>query len=436
MKKTFILMALLLSVGTIMGQVDKAALKLAQKEAKAQMNEAQKISAAITAKINEKAATDDEIITECKKGQALIRKANKSGAIAENKLGDAYKISADMANYINTAILNKTENKEPFDTAFFFSNLKTLTSALQGEIKHTKITTGEAGNENYIKGRKFNLAQCGNFYLYAAQINGEGKLYDKALEAFDIALNYAKIYPEVAGQLKFSIPEDKIAFHAFHLAHDAKNYEKMSELYDKAVQYAEGADVTKQVNLESYRERGDTAAWASHVREMTLKEPKANETYIQMLIAYYINADKKAGPESNLMMKYVDDIIAVDPNILMANYGKAYKLFETEKYDEALAAYKRCTEIKPDYYDAWYQCGLCKYRQALAKNATVSSIKNQTLAKQTLEITKKLFGEAIPFFEKARECAPDEPQKWAFELRQCYSVTGQAEKAAEMDKLL
>lgn len=436
MKKTFILMALLLSVGTIMGQVDKAALKLAQKEAKAQMNEAQKISAAITAKINEKAATDDEIIAECKKGQALIRKAIKSDAIAENKLGDAYKISADMANYINTAILNKTENREPIDTAFFFSNLKTLTSALQGEIKHTKITTGEAGNENYIKGRKFNLAQCGNFYLYAAQLNGEGKQYDKALEAFDIALNYAKIYPEVAGQLKFSIPEDKIAFHAFHLAHDAKNYEKMSELYDKAVQYAEGADVTKQVNLESYRERGDTAAWASHVREMTLKEPKTNETYIQMLIAYYINADKKAGPESNLMMKYVDDIIAVDPNILMANYGKAYKLFETEKYDEALAAYKRCTEIKPDYYDAWYQCGLCKYRQALAKNATVSSIKNQTLAKQTLEITKKLFGEAIPFFEKARECAPDEPQKWAFELRQCYSVTGQAEKAAEMDKLL
>ena len=436
MKKTFILMALLLSVGTIMGQVDKAALKLAQKEAKAQMNEAQKISAAITAKINEKAATDDEIITECKKGQALIRKAIKSGAIAENKLGDAYKISADMANYINTAILNKTENKEPFDTAFFFSNLKTLTSALQGEIKHTKITTGEAGNENYIKGRKFNLAQCGNFYLYAAQINGEGKLYDKALEAFDIALNYAKIYPEVAGQLKFSIPEDKIAFHAFHLAHDAKNYEKMSELYDKAVQYAEGADVTKQVNLESYRERGDTTAWASHVREMTLKEPKTNETYIQMLIAYYINADKKAGPESNLMMKYVDDIIAVDPNILMANYGKAYKLFETEKYDEALAAYKRCTEIKPDYYDAWYQCGLCKYRQALALNSKVSSIKNQVEAKKTLEKTKGLFGEAIPFFEKARECAPDEPQKWAFELRQCYSVTGQAEKAAEMDKLL
>ncbi|MBR4186936.1 MAG: hypothetical protein IKQ85_00510, partial [Bacteroidaceae bacterium] len=75
-------------------------------------------------------------------------------------------------------------------------------------------------------------------------------------------------------------------------------------------------------------------------------------------------------------------------------------------------------------------------RQALALSATVSSIKNQAEAKKTLEKTKSIFGEAIPFFEKARECAPDEPQKWAFELRQCYSVTGQAAKAAEMDKLL
>jgi tetratricopeptide (TPR) repeat protein len=136
------------------------------------------------------------------------------------------------------------------------------------------------------------------------------------------------------------------------------------------------------------------------------------------------------------MMEYVDAIIAADPNVLMAHYGKAYKLFEQEKYDDALAAYKKCTELKSDYYDAWYQCGLCKYRQALAINAKVSSIKNQVEAKKTLESARSLFGDAIPYFEKARECAPDDPNKWAFELRQCYNVTGQKEKAEEMDKLL
>ncbi|MBR5053811.1 MAG: hypothetical protein IKW91_11380 [Bacteroidaceae bacterium] len=437
MKKIMLSMALLLSVGTIMGQVvDKAALKVLQKEAKAQMAEAQKINEAITAKINEKKASEDEIMTECKKGQALIRKALKGGGIAENKLGEAYKLSADFALYPHNVLLNHAVNKVPFDTAFFYTNLKNMTDALQGEIKNTKVTKGETGNENYIKGKIFNLAQCGDYYIYAAQFNSEMGKFDKALESFETAMNYTKIYPEVADKAQLRISNEQIAYYAFHTAHEGKLYDKMDALYDQAVQFAEGALGTKQVRASSFLERGDSTAWANYVRDLTLGAPKENEDFIQMLIGYYLKKDKEAGPESNLMMPYVDELLAKDPNILIAQYGKAYKYFESEKYDDAFEAYKKCTEIKDDYYDAWYQCGLCKYRKALALNATISSIKNQTEAKKALEKTKALFGEAIPFFEKARECAPDEPMKWAFELRQCYSVTGQAAKAAEMDKLM
>ena len=429
-------MALLLSVGTIMGQQDKAALKLAQKEAKAQMTEAQKIAEAVIAKVNDKSATEDMIMSECKKGQALIRKAIKSDAIAENKIGEAYKISADLALQPHNVMLNHAINKEPFDTTFFFSNLKVMTSALQNEVNKTKITKGEAGNENYIKGKIFNLAQCGDYYIYAAQFLTEAHQYEKALEAFETAINYTKIYPEVADKATLRLPSEQLAYYAFHMAHDAKMYDKMDELYERALQYADGASATKQVKISAYLERGDSAAWANNVREMTVKEPQGNEEYIQMLIGYYLKKDKAAGKDSNLMVQYIDEVLAVDPNILIARYGKAYRFFDLEKYDEAFAEYLKCTEIKNDYYDAWYQCGLCKYRQALALNSTVSTIKNQVEAKKTLEKTKELFGSAIPYFEKARECAPDEPQKWAFELRQCYSVTGQADKAAEMDKLL
>ncbi|MBQ6190723.1 MAG: hypothetical protein IJK51_00310 [Bacteroidaceae bacterium] len=436
MKKIMISMALLLSVGTIMGQVDKAALKQLQKEAKAQVAEAQKINEAITAKINEKTATEEEIMSECKKAQALVRKAIKGGGVAENKLGEAYKTLVEMTFQPHNIMLQHAVNKEPFDTAFFYTNLKSMTDALQGEVKNTKVTKGEAGNEAHIKNRLANLAQCGDYYIYAAQFNSECGKKDKALEAFDIAMNYTKKYPEVADKAQLRIPNEQIAYYAFHTAHEGKMYDKMDALYDEAVKFAEGALGTKQVRASSYLERGDSTAWANYVRDLTLAEPKANEDFIQMLIAYYLKKDKEAGPDSNLMMPYADEILAKDPNILIAQYGKAYKYFESEKYDEAFAAYHKCAEIKDDYYDAWYQCGLCKYRQALALNATVSSIKNQTEAKKTLERTKALFGEAIPFFEKARECAPDEPMKWAFELRQCYSVTGQAAKAAEMDKLL
>ena len=436
MKKIMLSMALLLSVGTIMGQVDKAALKQVQKEAKAQMAEAEKINTAITAKINDKSATDEEILSECKKGQAYIRKAIKSGGIADNKLGEAYKINADLSLYPHNVMLNHAVNKEPFDTAFFYSKLREMTDALQGELKNTKVTKGEAGNENYLKGKAFNLAQCGDYFIYAAQFMGEIGKYDKALESFETAMNFTKIYPEVADKAKLRISNEQIAYYAYHTAHEGKLYDKMDALYDQAVQFAEGALGTKQVRASSYLERGDSTAWANYVRDLTIKEPTTSEDFIQMLIAYYLKKDKEAGPDSNLMMPYVDEILAKAPNILIAQYGKAYKYFEAEKYDEAFEAYKKCTEIKDDYYDAWYQCGLCKYRQALALNSTISSIKNQTEAKKALEQTKALFGEAIPFFEKARARAPDEPMKWAFELRQCYSVTGQAAKAAEMDKLL
>ena len=436
MKKIIISMALLLSVGTIWGQQDKAALKQLQKEAKAQMAEAQKINTAITAKINEKTATEEEIMSECKKGQALIRKAIKGGGIAENKLGEAYKISADFALHPHNIMLTHATQKEPFDTAFFYTNLRIMTDALHGEITNTKVTKGEAGNEKYINSKKFNLAQCGDYYIYAAQFNSETKKYDKAIEAFEMAMNYTKKYPEVADMAKLRISNEQIAYYAYHTAHEGKMYDKMDEYYEQALQFTEGALGTKQVRAASYLERGDSTAWAGYVRDLTIKEPQGNEDFIQMLIGYYLKKDKEAGPDSNLMMAYVDEVLAKEPNILIAQYGKAYKLFEQEKYDEAFEAYLKCTELKSDYYDAWYQCGLCKYRKALALNATVSSIKNQTEAKKALEQTKNLFGEAIPYFEKARECAPDEPNKWAFELRQCYSVTGQAAKAAEMDKLL
>ena len=436
MKKILISMALFLSVGSIMGQVDKAALKALQKEAKAQVAEAQKINDAITAKINEKTATEQEIMTECKKAQALIRKALKGGGIDAGKLGEAYKIYAETTFQPHNLMLHHAVNKEPFDTAFFYSNLKNMTDALQGEVKNTKITKGEAGNENQIKNRKDLLAQCGDYYIYAAQFNSDMGKYDKALESFDIAMNYTQKYPEVADKAQLRIPNEQIAYYAFHAAHEGKLYDKMDALYDQAVQFAEGALGTKQVRASSFLERGDSTAWANYLRDLTLSEPKANEDFVQMLISYYLKKDKEAGPDSNLMMPYVEELLAKEPNILIAQYGKAYKLFDSEKYDEAFDAYLKCTEIKDDYYDAWYQCGLCKYRKALALNATVSSIKNQTEAKKALEKTKALFGEAIPYFEKARECAPDEPMKWAFELRQCYSVTGQAAKAAEMDKLL
>ena len=432
MKKIIISLALLFSVGNIMAQTpeEKAALKEAKKEAKTYMSEAQKIKEEIDPKIQAKSIGDPELLEKCAKGIELVQKALNTKAIEEKKLGEAYKFIAEFAQPVNNLLISYASGQQPLDTLLFYNNLQTLTDGLHNELKYTKEVKGEDGNVTYLKAKKVNLANSGVYYIYAAQFLASAHKPDLALQAYEKAMNYTKTYSEVADMVNMPIEEAQIAYYAFHTAHDAKMYDAMEKYYDKAMQFADGAEGTKQVKILSYLEKGDTVSWANYLREETLKAPDKNTDYVQMLLAYY----QKMGKDK--MVEYAEAVLAVDPNLYIANYGKAYAMFASNKYDEALALYQKCTELKPDSYDSWYQCGLCKYREALEINNTISSIKNQQKAKETLEKTKKLFADAIPFFEKARECTPDEPEKWAYELKQCYTVTGNAAKAAEMSKLI
>jgi len=438
MKKIILSLALLLFVGNVTVQAQdkaaekaaKAALKAAQKQAKADIAEATKMKEALYAKINDKTVTPEEILAECPKGADLVMKAIKSGGVDEKKISEAWKLMTEFSQPLHNAYLANATDKIAFDTLAYYNNLKNMTEALHNELQTTKVVKGEYGNEGSLKAKNLNLGQSAIYYIYAAQFESECKRFDNALEAYDIAMNYTEKYPEAAANVKLPITNEQIAYYAFMTAHEAGKYDVMDKYYEKALGFADGAQGVKQVKLQTYLEKGDTTAWANAVHAECIAKPSENEDYIQMLLAYY----QKKGVDS--MSKFADEVLAVDNNVLIANYGKAYTLFATEKYDEALNFYKMCTEIKDDYYDAWYQCGLCKFRQALALNSTISGIKNQKVAKETLEKTKGLFGEAIPYFEKAKSLTPDEPQKWAYELKQCYSVTGQAAKAAEMDKLL
>lgn len=437
MKKIILSMALFALFGSVTAQNDKAAakaaaaaLKVAKKEAKTQVEDAQKIYTELNQKINQKTATENEIMEQCKKAQDLLQKALNSGHVDEKKLGEAYKLSNEIAVQPHNLLLTHASNKEPIDTAFFYSNLKVLTNSLQNELKNTKVTKGEYGNEKALQVKRTLLSQCAVYYIYAAQFEGACKRYDNALESYSTAMNYETIYPEVTGLINLPVAKEQIAYYAFHTAKEAKKYDEMEKIYETALKFKEGALGTKQARIQSFLERGDTVQWAKNVHALCIENPSESKDYIQILLSYY----QSQGLDK--MLSFANEIIAVDDEILIAHYGKGFALFAAEKYDEALPTYVRCTEIQPDYYDAWYQAGLCKFRQAMKLNSTISSIKNRQDAKVALEKTKSIFGEAIPFFEKARECTPDDPSRWAYELKQCYSVTGQSAKAAEMDKLL
>lgn len=451
MKKLILSLAVLMMATSVVAQDTKedkaaakaaaAALKAARKEAKTQLDNALKIKDALYLRITERnnakdpkaiaaSIKDEEIMAECKKGGELIKKALASGHIDEKRLGEAYKISGDLALPLHNIYLNNAVDKLPFDTVDFYDNLKVLTDGVHNELLNTKVTKGETGNEKYLANQRTKLASCGDYYIYAAQFENECHRADRALEAYDRALKFKEMYPEVAADVKMRANPEQIAYYAFHCAHDAGKYDAMDKYYEQALKFEQGAEGTKQVKVQSFLERKDTASWAKYVHDMCLEKPQDNTDYISILLGYY----QKQGLDK--MGTFADEVLGVAPDLVIANYGKAHVLFQGEKYGEALKYYVKCTEQDPKYFDAWYQAGMCKFREALALNSTISNIKNRQQAQQALEKTKKIFGEAIPYFEKARECKPDDPSKWAYELRQCYSVTGQSAKAAQMDALM
>ena len=451
MKKLILSLAVLVMATSVVAQDTKedkaaakaaaAALKAAKKEAKSQLTEALKIKDALYLRITERnnaadpkaiaaSIKDEEIVAECKKGGALIKKALASGHIDERRLGEAYKISADLALPLHNIYLNNAVDKLPFDTLDFYDNLKVLTDGIHNELLNTKVTKGETGNEKYLGNQRTKLASCGDYYVYAAQFEKDCQRYDRALEAYDRAMSFTTMYPEVAADTKMRATPEQIAYYAFYCAHDAGNYAAMDKYYEQALKFEEGAVGTKQMKAQSYLERADTASWVQFVRGLCLENPKENEDYISILLGYY----QKQGLDK--MGAFADEVLAVAPELVIANYGKGHVFFQQKNYAEAMKYYTKCTEQKPDYFDAWYQAGMCKFQEAMALNSTIGNIKNRQQALATLEKTKKTFGEAIPYFEKARDCKPDDPRKWAYELRECYKVTGQSAKAAEMDKLM
>ena len=142
MKKVLLTIALALAVGSLSAQTaddkakakaEAAALKAAQKEAKAQVKEAQQIWDALNLQIQEKKATSEGILDECKKGQEILQKALHSGMIDEKKLDEAYSLSTNLCMHPLNIMLEAASNKAPFDTAYFYNNLTSkIREALDG----------------------------------------------------------------------------------------------------------------------------------------------------------------------------------------------------------------------------------------------------------------------------------------------------------------
>lgn len=500
MKKIIFSLALLLMAGSAFAQTPeekaaakaaKAAAKAAEKEATDLMTAGMKAKAEVDALFNtiqtetakgakaNQGLIDESLITLHQKaleGVNTLNKALKSGNLPDKKLYEAYYASDVLATHVLNPELQKAAQSQPFDTLLFAKSVSTVADACVGQLKYGN-PKDEMQKVN-ISSVQAKLPRILEFIAYSCSFSLANKDLAATCASFDQYCTFPERIAEAETNPAYKMKSQlnptlkaQLAFNIYYTAFTQKDVETMGKYYEEAAKFddAESHAFVLQSRTQVYLQNGDTLKWVEATRANIFADPssEANENAIQNLLAYYQRSKGVAE-----MAKFADEVLAAAPESKIANYGKGYSLFAQEKFEEALEYYKKTVEIDPNYLEGYYQCGTClsnigaannrrinddadkgKYTkttkikftnnmteaQERAANAAMAAANKETQAAMDKDINAKVvpyYRDAIPYFEKVRELTPDKPERWAYELRQCYYVIKDKAKQEEMDKYL
>lgn len=222
------------------------------------------------------------------------------------------------------------------------------------------------------------------------------------------------------------------AYYAMLSAVNMNNYKLVLGYADMAVKDSANAESAYRVKAEALVNVGDTAAWINTLKDCSVKYP-TNVYFYQSLIQYY---DAKGRQDE--LIAFADEMIAKDPKNPLFVYVKGYLAQQGEKIDEAIEWYKKTLEVDPGYENAMGNLGLCYIQKAQAYSNSQSSnkISDRAQLKKDKEILQGYFSEALPYYEKLREIAPDKQNLWLNGLYQCYYGLNMDDKLNEIESLI
>lgn len=439
MKKILIAMVLFMTAGMAMAQMspeEKKAQKEAQSKAKKEMADAMKLRDA--AKTMQQEATPEKpcdfALVKEKSMQAaeLIESALASGHIEEKKLFDAWFCSDEANSFVLNVELQKAAKNEPFDEALFQKSVENVSKSIQGVLKYGNPK--DETQKTILPNERLKLAKCQIYYAYMMQFASQAQNNAALIAACEKYINFTKLFPEVADLITNPQPTyPQMAFNIYFTAYNMKDYAKMAEYRELALQYddpeartfVEGS--TNQVLLA----QGDTIGWVNSLKESIKSDPTStqSENNIQNLLAYY------AGKGNAELGAFSDEILQIAPDSKIANYGKGFSLFSDQKYEEAAKYFEKCIEIDPDYVDALQQAGGCYFNIGNNNNSKIAGKSFKTAAERDAAEKTVLdyFEKALPFFERVRELTPTDPNKWSYELKVIYTSLKMTDKAKEIE---
>lgn len=245
--------------------------------------------------------------------------------------------------------------------------------------------------ENQLKFIGINMVNKGIDYFNKNEFLQALKMFEFSL-AIDEIVDPGKI-------------DTMVIFNAGIAADRGKDYDKAVKYYKKSTKLKyEGSKVYGFIaNIE--KERGDTIAYVKALEEGIDAYPSDNNILMVELINYYLNKDA-----SNIALQYLNKAIEKDPTNHTFYFAQGALYDKLKEFDNAKASYDKAVEIKPDYFDAYYNLGALFFNKGadMLKEANNIPPNEQKKYDAAVKESFKELEKALPYLEKAHEIDPTE----------------------------
>ena len=218
-------------------------------------------------------------------------------------------------------------------------------------------------------------------------------------------------------------------------AYNQKDYEKAVRYANEAMKDPAKASDAQEILIFSQKDncktQADSVAYLNTLKDLHAKDPK-NERFFSLLIDYYQKPHMAAEKAA-----WLEEEIAKDPQNKMAWALKGETLMNAEKWDDAVAAYKKAVEIDPNFVQVIFNIGISLNSKAIALKDQLANKSTGRLSAADNQKVVDVLNESKGYLEKLKEMDPNqEKTNWAYPLYQIYYAIGDEAKANEMQQLL
>ena len=273
-----------------------------------------------------------------------------------------------------------------------------LTEALNSYKKALELDT-KGSNEKSVKIKLTLLTNdLTNQAVNAFQVED----YNKALTSFEQIMEINNM-PVVKSDNPDAV-DTVIIFNAALAAYNAENYKKAIDYYKESAKYGYNGAKTYSLIGASYQMLKDTTSALEALKEGYAKYPEDN-AILESMIQIYMDLNK-----TGEAMEYLEKAIAQDPTKPRYYFaqGSLYEKMGNEQ--KAIETYKKTMEIDPTFFNAYYNLGALYYNKGVQQVEVANAVPANEKAKYDAEVKKadEWFAQALPYMEKCNELQSDD----------------------------